>query len=95
MTKCAVMSGTSIRTDNHYTLEIGDDISDDIPRRDAVTAANVLNREIERLIEKEPSQWMWLHKRFKNVARRFRRDESIRIKVVFNSKLFLNIKKPR
>ncbi|WP_167753489.1 Kdo(2)-lipid IV(A) acyltransferase [Aliivibrio fischeri] len=67
MTKCAVMSGTSIRTDNHYTLEIGDDISDDIPRRDAVTAANVLNREIERLIEKEPSQWMWLHKRFKTL----------------------------
>ncbi|WP_196587352.1 Kdo(2)-lipid IV(A) acyltransferase [Aliivibrio fischeri] len=67
MTKCAVMSGTSIRSDNHYTLEIGDDISDDIPRRDAVTAANVLNREIERLIEKEPSQWMWLHKRFKTL----------------------------
>lgn len=67
MTKCAVMSGSSIRTGNQYTLDIGDDISGDIPRRDPVTAATVLNKEIERLIEKEPSQWMWLHKRFKTL----------------------------
>ena len=67
MTKCAVMSGSSIRKGNHYTLEVGDDLSGDIPRRDAVTTATVLNKEIERLIEKEPSQWMWLHKRFKTL----------------------------
>lgn len=65
MTKCAVMSGCSIRKGGHYTLEVGNDLSDEIPRRDAVTAAKVLNHEIERLIKKGLSQWMWLHKRFK------------------------------
>ena len=48
MTKCAVMSGSSIRKGSHYTLEVGNDLSDEIPRRDAVTAAKVLNHEIER-----------------------------------------------
>lgn len=65
MSKCAVMSGSSIRKGSHYTLEVGNDLSDEIPRRDAVTAAKVLNHEIERLIKKGLSQWMWLHKRFK------------------------------
>ena len=65
MSKCAVMSGSSIRKGSHYTLEVGNDLSDEIPRRDAVTAAKVLNHEIERLINKGLSQWMWLHKRFK------------------------------
>ncbi|CAQ81272.1 lipid A biosynthesis lauroyl acyltransferase (EC 2.3.1.-) (heat shock protein) [Aliivibrio salmonicida LFI1238] len=65
MSKCAVMSGSSIRKGSHYTLEVGNDLSDEIPRRDAITAAKVLNHEIERLINKGLSQWMWLHKRFK------------------------------
>lgn len=67
MSKCAVMSGCSLRKGNNYTLEVGDDLSGDIPRRDAVSAAKVLNHEIERLIKKGVSQWMWLHKRFKTL----------------------------
>ncbi|OCH13831.1 MULTISPECIES: Kdo(2)-lipid IV(A) acyltransferase [unclassified Aliivibrio] len=84
MTKCAVMSGTSIRQGGHYTLEVGDDLSGDIPRRDAVTAATVLNQEIERLIEKEPSQWMWLHKRFKTLPEDSTQQDRYKTKLLTN-----------
>ncbi|MGR5232939.1 LpxL/LpxP family Kdo(2)-lipid IV(A) lauroyl/palmitoleoyl acyltransferase [Vibrio rotiferianus] len=64
MSKCAVISATSIRTDNTYNLVVEPDFSKEIPR-DPVDAATVVNRHIERMIMKGVAQWMWLHKRFK------------------------------
>ncbi|MCY9855615.1 LpxL/LpxP family Kdo(2)-lipid IV(A) lauroyl/palmitoleoyl acyltransferase [Vibrio mediterranei] len=64
-TNCAVISGVTVVQDNHYTLHIGEDLSEQIPRRDPETAAKVLNKELEGMIERDIPGWMWLHKRFK------------------------------
>ncbi|MBW3695800.1 LpxL/LpxP family Kdo(2)-lipid IV(A) lauroyl/palmitoleoyl acyltransferase [Vibrio sp. T187] len=65
MSGCAVMSGVSIRKGRHYHLEISEDISSQFSRKEPVLAAKIMNQEIERMIEKDVSSWMWLHKRFK------------------------------
>lgn len=64
-TRCAVMSGVTVRSNSTYQLEIGDDISHEVPRRNPQAAATLLNKEIEQMIRKDIAQWMWLHKRFK------------------------------
>ncbi|MDA0148640.1 LpxL/LpxP family Kdo(2)-lipid IV(A) lauroyl/palmitoleoyl acyltransferase [Vibrio sp. LaRot3] len=64
--KCAVISGVSVRKDNQYTLYVGDDISDQVERRNPEQAARVINGELERMIRRDISAWMWLHRRFKN-----------------------------
>lgn len=62
---CAVISGVTVFDGNHYTLHIGKDLSHSIKRRDPVSAATVLNQEIEKMIERDIPAWMWLHRRFK------------------------------
>ena len=66
-TKCAVMSGVSVRKGGVYELQISEDFSDQFPRKQPEVAAQVMNQEIERLILKDISAWMWLHRRYKTL----------------------------
>ncbi|EIV8496177.1 Kdo(2)-lipid IV(A) acyltransferase [Vibrio vulnificus] len=66
--KCAVITASSFRKGETYTLEIDPDISDQFPRKDTVGAATVMNQAIEKVILRGLDQWMWLHKRFKSMA---------------------------
>ncbi|CED70218.1 lipid A biosynthesis lauroyl acyltransferase [Aliivibrio wodanis] len=65
--KCAVITASSFRTYNNYHLQIDNDISADFPRKDAIGAATVMNKAIEKVILRGLPQWMWLHKRFKTM----------------------------
>lgn len=63
--KCAVISGVSVFEQGLYTLYIGQDLSGEVEKRNPEQAARVLNAELERMIKRDVSAWMWLHKRFK------------------------------
>ncbi|MGR5096676.1 LpxL/LpxP family Kdo(2)-lipid IV(A) lauroyl/palmitoleoyl acyltransferase [Vibrio maritimus] len=65
LTDCAIISGVTVFHNNHYTLHIGDNLSEKINRRDSMSTATVINKEIEKMIERDIPAWMWLHKRFK------------------------------
>jgi len=65
--KCAVVTISSFRKDDIYTLEIDDDISCKFPRRDPEGAARVMNSALEKVILRGLDQWMWLHRRFKTM----------------------------
>lgn len=67
MGKCAVITASSVRTGNEYCLEIDNDISADIPRRDPEGAAIVVNKAVEKVILREMDQYMWMHRRFKTM----------------------------
>ncbi len=62
-----MITASSFRKGETYTLEIDPDISDQFPRKDAVGAATVMNQAIEKVILRGLDQWMWLHKRFKSM----------------------------
>ncbi|MBG0754819.1 Kdo(2)-lipid IV(A) acyltransferase [Vibrio cidicii] len=66
--KCAVITASSFRQGETYTLEVDEDISGQFPRKDAVGAATVMNQAIEKVILRGLDQWMWLHKRYKSMA---------------------------
>lgn len=66
-TKCAVVTASSFRKDEQYTLDIDNDISHEFPRRDTTGAAMVMNRAIEKVILKGVDQWMWMHRRYKTM----------------------------
>lgn len=65
--KCAVITASSFRQHDIYTLEIDNDISHEFPRRDPEGAARVMNRALEKVILRGLDQWMWLHRRFKTM----------------------------
>ncbi|SGZ01746.1 LpxL/LpxP family Kdo(2)-lipid IV(A) lauroyl/palmitoleoyl acyltransferase [Moritella viscosa] len=65
--KCAVITVSSFRKDDIYTLEIDDDISSEFPRSDPKGAARVMNSALEKVILRGLDQWMWLHRRFKTM----------------------------
>ncbi|HIF9169013.1 TPA: LpxL/LpxP family Kdo(2)-lipid IV(A) lauroyl/palmitoleoyl acyltransferase [Photobacterium damselae] len=63
---CAVVPFAMIRnTDSgQYTLKIFPELSE-FPHKDPDAAAAYINKAIERSIMEAPSQYMWLHRRFK------------------------------
>ncbi|OLQ93570.1 lipid A biosynthesis lauroyl acyltransferase [Vibrio panuliri] len=64
-TDCVIVPFTMVRgKDNHYTLTILPSL-DDYPRECETLAAAYTNKAIETSIMAEPSQYMWLHRRFK------------------------------
>ncbi|USD65153.1 LpxL/LpxP family Kdo(2)-lipid IV(A) lauroyl/palmitoleoyl acyltransferase [Vibrio sp. SCSIO 43136] len=67
MGKCAVITASSVRSGNHYTLEIDNDLSADFPRKDPEGAATVMNKALEKVIVRGIDQYMWMHRRFKTM----------------------------
>lgn len=65
--KCAVITGSSVRTGNKYCLEIDNDLSSEFPTKDPEGAAIVMNHAIEKVILRGIDQYMWMHRRFKTM----------------------------
>ncbi len=62
---CAVVPFTMVRDSNdHYTLTIHPSL-DEYPKECDTHAAAYINKAIEHSIMAAPSQYMWLHRRFK------------------------------
>jgi len=66
--KCAIVMGSGFRS-NEGKYEILADVSvgDNYPQKDEEAAAAYMNKFVEMLIMRAPTQWMWLHKRFKTM----------------------------
>ncbi|OBU18366.1 lipid A biosynthesis lauroyl acyltransferase [Photobacterium aquimaris] len=65
-TDCAVVPFTMVRDNNsgHYTLTISQPV-EGFPNKDPDAAAVFINKIVEQSIMAAPSQYMWLHRRFK------------------------------
>lgn len=64
-TDCAIVPFTMVRGDDgHYTLTIREPV-DGFPKGDTKNAAIFINKIVEESIMASPSQYMWLHRRFK------------------------------
>ncbi len=64
-TDCAIVPFTMVRgEDGHYTLTIREPV-DGFPKGDTKNAAIFINKIVEESIMASPSQYMWLHRRFK------------------------------
>ncbi|MGR5458784.1 LpxL/LpxP family Kdo(2)-lipid IV(A) lauroyl/palmitoleoyl acyltransferase [Vibrio alfacsensis] len=64
-TDCAIVPFTMVRgEDGHYTLTISAPV-DGFPKNDPDQAAVFVNKIVEKSILASPSQYMWLHRRFK------------------------------
>lgn len=64
-TDCAIVPFTMVRGDDgHYTLTIREPV-DGFPKGDTRNAAIFINKIVEESIMASPSQYMWLHRRFK------------------------------
>jgi len=66
-TNCAVIAASSIRHGSIYTLELETDISSELKKQDPHQVATTINKTIEKLILKDMTQWMWVHRRFKTM----------------------------
>ncbi|MEF1163805.1 LpxL/LpxP family Kdo(2)-lipid IV(A) lauroyl/palmitoleoyl acyltransferase, partial [Vibrio parahaemolyticus] len=64
-TNCAIVPFTMVRgEDGHYTLTIDAPV-DGFPKDDPDSATAFVNKIVETSIMASPSQYMWLHRRFK------------------------------
>lgn len=65
---CAIVPGSGFRNDNgKYEIMADQSIEADYPQKDMKAAATYMNKYVEMIILRAPSQWMWLHKRFKTM----------------------------
>lgn len=66
--KCAIVMGSGFRNeDGKYEIITNVSVEDNYPQKDEKAAAAYMNKYIEMLILRAPTQWMWLHKRFKTM----------------------------
>ncbi|ABV85609.1 LpxL/LpxP family Kdo(2)-lipid IV(A) lauroyl/palmitoleoyl acyltransferase [Shewanella pealeana] len=67
-TNCAIVPVVFVRDNDsgHYTLTIKEPMIDKFPKGDEHAGACFINKIVEEAIMAKPSQYMWLHRRFKN-----------------------------
>lgn len=64
MTGCAVVPFFHRREGSRYVLRIGEPLAP-FPTGDAVADSTAVNAAIEAMVREAPSQYLWLHRRFK------------------------------
>ncbi len=64
LTNALVIPMATYREGNHYVVELGR-VWEDYPSMDVPADVAQMNRRIETMIMQHPSQYLWLHKRFK------------------------------
>ena len=64
MTGCAVVPFFHRREGADYVLQVGQPLSP-FPTDDAVADSTAVNAAIEAMVRRAPSQYLWLHRRFK------------------------------
>ena len=64
ITGCAVVPFFHRREGDRYVLRIGEPLAP-FPTEDAVADSTAVNTAIERMVRQAPSQYLWLHRRFK------------------------------
>ncbi|QOW19856.1 LpxL/LpxP family Kdo(2)-lipid IV(A) lauroyl/palmitoleoyl acyltransferase [Lysobacter ciconiae] len=64
MTGCAVVPFFHRREGADYVLRLGAQL-EDFPSRDAVADSTRVNAAIEAMVREAPSQYLWIHRRFK------------------------------
>ncbi len=66
--KCAIVPGSGFRNDEgKYEIIADQSIEADYPQKDEKAAAAYMNKYVEQIILRAPTQWMWLHKRYKTM----------------------------
>ena len=64
ITGCAVVPFFHRREGDRYVLRIGEPLAP-FPTEDAVADSTAVNKAIESMVRQAPSQYLWLHRRFK------------------------------
>jgi len=66
LSKCAVLYFHVQRNDSlpYYTLSISPAM-DNFPTKDSLEDTKRVNQEIEKMVQKNPPEYLWVHKRFK------------------------------
>ena len=64
LTGCAVVPFFHRRVDDRYVLRVGDPL-DPFPSDDTVVDATAVNAAIEAMVREAPTQYLWIHRRFK------------------------------
>ncbi len=64
MTGCAVVPFFHRREGDRYVLRVGEPLAP-FPTEDAVADSTAVNAAIEAMVRAAPSQYLWLHRRFK------------------------------
>ncbi len=64
LTNAVIIPMATYREGNHYVVEISSAL-ENYPTNNIENDITTMNRKIEEMIMKHPSQYLWLHKRFK------------------------------